>query len=84
MESISMGTDSHGISKQAGPGKLPGFGQIRPNLMSFDRPANFFFQAMEKRRVWGSNCHLRHVARGFSNRVRNALEQTVQINGSQR
>ena len=29
----------------------------------------------------GTNCHLRHVARGFSNRVRNAGEQTVEING---
>ena len=26
-----------------------------------------FLREMEKRRVWGTNCHLRHVARGFSN-----------------
>ena len=29
----------------------------------------------------GTNCHLRDVARGFPNRVRNAREQTVEING---
>ena len=26
-----------------------------------------FLREMEKIRVWGTNCHLRHVARGFSN-----------------
>ena len=29
----------------------------------------------------GTNCHLKDVARGFSNRVRNVSEQTVEING---
>ena len=63
-----MGTDMQGIGKLAGPGKLPGFGQICPHPTHLTEAGKmFFFQAMERGRVWGTNCHLRHVARGFSN-----------------
>ena len=63
MERISVGTDMHGIWTR----KIGRIWTDPPTHAIWRGLAKCFFQAMEKRRVWGTNCHLRHVASGFSN-----------------
>lgn len=67
-----MGTDLLGIAKKPGPG----FGLVHPPT-----PFDMFPPVDGETKGLGTNCHLRDVARGFPNRVRNAREQTVEING---
>ena len=79
MESISVGTDVHGIGKQPGPGK-PGFGQIHPPT-SFDGGRQNVSSRRWRKEGFGG---LIACSARFFQSARNAGEQTVEINGSQR